>query len=101
MELADGGKPPCLGARGQALRRQASQPGAQKGAIGAMQRHALGGGEGREILQIRLIGGQCIARRAAFGGQHFQKRLDMAGKPRPGGNWFRAVSVHVRSPEPL
>jgi hypothetical protein len=50
-----------------------------------MQRCPFGGGEGREILKIRAIGGQRIARGTTFGGQHFKKSLDMAGKPRPGG----------------
>jgi hypothetical protein len=44
-----------------------------------MQRGAMGSSETGEILQIRLIGRQRIARRTAFGGQHFQKCLGMAG----------------------
>ena len=68
MELADGGKPPCLGARGQALGCEARQPGAEQDAIRPMQRHTLCSGKTREILQISLIGGQRIARGATFGG---------------------------------
>ena len=37
-----------------------------------------GGGIGGEILQVPGIGHQRVARRAPFGGQHLQERLDMA-----------------------
>ena len=94
MKLTEGGKPPCLGARRQALCREARQPGAKQGAIRPMQRRRMGGGETREILKVRLIGGERIARRAAFGGQHFQKCLGMAGKPRPGSLFTARGSGH-------
>ena len=82
MELPYGGKPPRLGPRGQALGRQPGQPGTEQSAIGRCQPHASGCGEPGKIQQIRLIGRESIAGRTPLGGQHFQKGLDMAGKPR-------------------
>jgi hypothetical protein len=79
MELAQRGKTARGGARGKAGLVQATEVGADILGAGAVNVTPSSGQESREVLQIAGIGLPGIRRRAAFGGEHFDKALDMPG----------------------
>ena len=88
MELAQRRQPPRRRPRGQAGTLQPRHIGLQQRRIAARAAWpAARRGKRGKIVEIGLIGQQCVARRAALGGQHFQERLDVPIQASPQRPW--------------
>ena len=62
----------------------------QRRCIGCLEREPAAGDKSGEIGQIVAVGGQSQGRRAAFGGLHLEKRLEMFRDRRLPGPSLRA-----------